>query len=100
MGKKYTEEDIRKAYTSGFYGRQDNNFEDLDTLIENYLESLKETPKEVETIPVTYGMIKQTVGWSRFCDVVGGNHYAINEWGHPDDSTIYRITKDQFDKLF
>ena len=46
---------------------------------------------EVETVPITYGQIKRTIGWSRFCDVTGGNHYAINEWGDYPDREIFDV---------
>lgn len=60
-----------------------------------------EEPKiEEPTIPVTYGMIKQTVGWSRFCDETKHNHYAINEFGDYDLTHIFHITKTQYEKLF
>ena len=44
------------------------------------------------TIPITFYQIK-TVGWSRYCDVTGGNHYAINEGYDPDDREIFNIKK-------
>lgn len=46
---------------------------------------------EVETVPITYGQIKRTIGWSRFCDVTGGNHYSINEWGEYQDREIFDV---------
>lgn len=53
-----------------------------------------------KTIPVTYAHIKATCGWNEFCDVTGGNHYAINEFGDYEDRHIFNITEEQFKKLF
>lgn len=47
--------------------------------------------EEEKTVPITYGLIKATVGWSRFCDVTGGNHYAIKEWGDYPDNEVFRV---------
>lgn len=49
----------------------------IATEISDYLESLK---VEEETIPVTIATIKNTCGWSRYCDVTGKNHYMLKEW--------------------
>jgi hypothetical protein len=100
MENKYTEEDLRKAYTKGFLDRQDNQFHDMDELLDEYIESLNPKPVEEKTIPITYGMIRGTVGWLKFCDVTGDNHYAVKEWGHPSDNEIYEITQEQYDELF
>jgi hypothetical protein len=52
-----------------------------------------------ELIPITYGFIKNTFGWRRFCDVTNHNHYAINERGEPDLNDTFNVTKEQLDKL-
>jgi hypothetical protein len=54
---------------------------DFDEWLDEYLK-----PKEVveKTVPITYGMIKNSCGWSRYCDVAGGNHYAVKEYGIGD----------------
>lgn len=47
--------------------------------------------EEVEaTIPVTLATIKNTCGWSDFCDVTGANHYALKEWTI-EDSEIFNV---------
>ena len=61
---------------------------------------IPEEKNEEPTIPVTYGMIKNTVGWSKFCDETNYNHYAINEFGDYDETHIFHITKTQYQKLF
>lgn len=59
----------------------------------------KSEEREENEIPITYGLIKATCGWSKFCDVTGKNHYAINEWGHYPDNEIFRIPESQAKKL-
>lgn len=44
-----------------------------------------------EIIPITFGLIKAKCGWSEFCDVTGGNHYAINEGWNPSDRDIIDV---------
>lgn len=51
--------------------------------------------EEEETVPITYGLIKATVGWSRFCDVTGKNHYAINEFGDYPMNEVFDIPLSQ-----
>lgn len=58
-----------------------------------------EPKEESKNIPVTYSYIKRNIGWSKFCDVTGGNHYAINEWGDYPDNEIFRVTESQAEKL-
>jgi hypothetical protein len=45
--------------------------------------------KEEKLIPITLGMIHATCGWSRYCDVTGGNHYMLNEWS-VEDTEIFK----------
>lgn len=54
-----------------------------------------DTEEEEETLPITYGLIKTKVGWSRFCDVTGKNHYAINEWGDYPMTEVFDIPLSQ-----
>lgn len=94
----YTEEDLKHAFTEGFFTRQDNSLVDLVEALNEYLESLKPKPKE-KTIPITYGLIKATCGWSRWCDVTDGNHYAIKEWGEFEPGETFYITESQAKQL-
>jgi len=55
--------------------------------------------KQLKTIPITYGLIKATCGWSKWCDVTDGNHYAINEWGDYPDNEVFYITESQAKQL-
>ena len=98
-----TEESLRLAFKAGVkWGVFMAVGEDFDAPPDEdeYIESLNPPAKEEEVIPVTYGMIKATCGWGKFCDVTGYNPYAIKEFGHPDDRTTYEIKKSEFDKLF
>lgn len=54
--------------------------------------------KEEVKIPITFYQIKK-VGWGKYCDVTGGNHYAINEGFSPKDSDIFYITEEQAKQL-
>jgi hypothetical protein len=96
---KELEEKLRHAFRAGsLYGSHDSYFD--APLDENeYIESLKPKKVKEELIPITYGFIKNTFGWSRFCDVTNHNHYAINERGEPDLNDTFNVTKEQLDEL-
>ena len=82
------------------YGSQewgDNIVDDICTLFE-YPTTTDIEEKEEKKIPITFYQIKK-VGWSKFCDVTGGNHYAINEGYSPEDSEIFYITEEQAKQL-
>lgn len=93
MEKLYTEEDLRKAYREGsvdsFEGITDETAERLENDFINIF--TKPVQEKEETVPVTFYAIKNKCGWSRYCDVTGGNHYAINEGYDPDDREIFDI---------
>lgn len=56
---------------------------------------IKEIAEGEKTIPISYGVIKASFGWSRFCEVTGGNPYAINEGYDPDDRELFDVTLKQ-----
>jgi hypothetical protein len=58
-----------------------------------------EPEEEEKEIPITYGLIKATCGWSKWCDVTNGNHYAINEFGDYEDREVFYITETQAKQL-
>lgn len=91
----YTEEDLRKAFKAGY--EQGSLQEAMNE--DEYIESLKPQPTEEKTIPITYGLIKATCGWSKWCDVTGGNHYAISGWGDFKDREVFYITESQAKQL-
>lgn len=64
-----------------------------------FFKILEKLYKSEETVSITYSLIKNTCGWSKFCDVTDHNHYAINEFGHPNDNQIYEIKLSHAKKL-
>ncbi len=92
--KKKLEKMLREAFQAGMEQGahlQAGNYFDAPLNEDEYIESLKNVSKEEEdTIPITYGLIKATCGWSSFCDITGNNHYAINGWGdYPSNEVFY-----------
>ena len=97
----YTEEDLREAFKAGSERGafdQAGSYFDAPLDEDEYIESLKPQPTE-KTIPITYGLIKATCGWSKWCDVTDGNHYAINEWGEFEPGETFYITESQAKQL-
>lgn len=84
----FTEDQLREAcqgmYDNGYhYGAGNYSPQPFD--LEEYIDELKNPkPVEEETVPITLGHIKRTCGWSKFCDVTGGNHYMLKEWSVSD----------------
>ena len=64
----------------------------------SYLDTDIEVEEEKD-IPVLFYTIKNKIGWSRWCDVVGGNHYAISEGFRIDDNEVFYCTKSQAENL-
>lgn len=99
--KTYTEEDLRSAYQQGF--NRANAIEGYPihyTLTEDeYIERLKSQKIQEKEIPITYGLIKASCGWSRFAEVCDKNVYAINEWGDYKPNEIFYITESQAKQL-
>ena len=53
----------------------------------------EEEPKE---IPITYGLIKATCGWSKFAETCNRNVYAVADFG---DREVFYITETQARQL-
>ena len=72
----------------------------VDEFIEEYIKD--NSPKEIveELIPITYSTIKNTCGWTKWCDVTNGEYWSIREFGEYDNNHILYCTKSQFQKLF
>lgn len=62
-------------------------------------EAIDQEIRDRECVPITYFQIKEGPGWSRYCDVTGGNHYALNEGFEPKDSEVFRIQRKHARKL-
>lgn len=58
-----------------------------------------EDEEEPKNVPVLYYTIKNSIGWSRWCDVTGGNHYALKEGYNPKDNEVFYCTPSQAIKL-
>lgn len=102
MKKKYTEEDLRKLVDlidESYRGVTRDNTNGSEILEDFLLNGFAEEKVEEKEIPITYGLIKATCGWSRFCDVTGGNHYAINEFGDYEANEVFYITESQAKQL-
>ena len=55
--------------------------------------------KEEKEIPITYGLIKATCGWSEFAEKTNRNVYTINEFGDYEDREVFYITESQAKQL-
>lgn len=100
--KTYTKEDLFKIaemIDDAYRPYTKDNVHAYNIIYDIIENGMPEEEVEEENIPITYGLIRNTFGWPKFCDVTGGNHYMVNEWGHPDDSTIYKITISQAKEL-
>lgn len=98
----YTEKDLRKLVgliDDSYRGVTRDNTNGSEILEDFLLNGFAKEIVEEKTIPITYGLIKATCGWSRFCDVTEGNHYAINEWGEFEIGEIFYITESQAKQL-
>lgn len=101
--KKYTEEDLRKAYKAGrLKGSTENNgyYSDIHLDEDEYIESLKEVViEESKEIPITYGLIKAKCGWSEFAEKTNRNVYAVKEFGDYPLNEVFYITESQAKEL-
>lgn len=55
--------------------------------------------EQEDEMPFTFWTIQKTVGWDRFCDVTGGNHYALNEGLRPNDNEIFWVKESHAKEL-
>lgn len=49
-------------------------------------------------LPITYGMIKATCGWSEFAELTNKNPYMVKEYGIGDNE-IFKVKKEHAKKL-
>jgi hypothetical protein len=100
--KKYTEEDLRKLIDmidEAYRPYTRDNVRGIEILDDFLKFGFAEEKEEEKTIPITYGLIKATCGWSKWCDVTGGNHYTINEWGDYPLNEVFYITESEAKEL-
>lgn len=81
-----------------------NDFETQMMRVEEWVETFVDTIEEEteqKEVPITYGLIKNTVGWAKFAEVTGKrkNIHAIKAWGDYPDHKIFSITEEQAEKL-
>lgn len=95
---EYTEKHLRLQEILQDYGNEEFGDCILDEICELFGHEL--TPIEEEKdVPVLFYTIKNKIGWSKWCDVVGGNHYAINEGYNPNDREVFYCTNSQAEEL-
>jgi len=102
MKKKYTEEDLRKLVDlidESYRGVTRDNINGSEILEDFLLNGFAEEKVEEKEIPITYGFIKATCGWSKFAEVTNRNVYVINEWGDYEANEVFYITESQAKKL-
>ena len=94
--KEYTD-DTENSYDDYISTKEyDSVIDAYNSVLEKLLQ--KELLPE-ELISVTYSLIKNTCGWSKFCDVTNNNHYAINGFGEFEPDRIFKIKKEDAKKL-
>lgn len=92
---KETHEKIREILKS--YGNEEYGDCIIDEICFTF--GYATTTDVEDTIPISYALIKRTVGWSAFCDVTGSNHYAVNEWGDYPDNELFHIKESHAKEL-
>ena len=102
MKKKYTEEDLRKLVDlidESYRGVTRDNTNGSEILEDFLLNGFAEEKVEEKEIPITYGLIKATCGWSEFAEKTNRNVYAINEFGDYEANEVFYITESQAKQL-
>ncbi len=97
----YTEEDLRKLaeLIDDAYRPYTTNNVEAHFIIDNFIQNGFEKPEEEKDVPVLFYTIKNKIGWSKWCDVTGGNHYALNEGYSPSDNEVFYCTESQAKEL-
>ena len=100
--KTYTEEDLNTLVNlidDAYRPHTRNNYLGIEILEEFLKNGGKETKTEEKEIPITYGLIKATCGWSKFAETCNRNVYAIKEFGDYEDREVFYITESQAKQL-
>ena len=98
--KKSLEDKLRDAFRAGrVKGLHGDNYFDAPLDEDEYIESLIPPKTKEKEIPITYGLIKATCGWSKFAETTDRNVYAINEFGDYEDREMFYITESQAKQL-
>ena len=102
MKKKYTEEDLRKLVDlidESYRGVTRDNTNGSEILEDFLINGFAEKKVEEKEIPITYGLIKATCGWSEFAEVTDRNVYTINDFGDYEANEVFYITESQAKQL-
>lgn len=96
--KEYTKKHLKLQSILANY---DCEFGDCitDEICELFGHKLTPNYEEEENIPILFYTIKNKIGWGKWCDVTGGNHYALNEGYSPSDNEVFYCTESQAKKL-
>ncbi len=94
--KKYTEEDLRKAFRAGGYYSDDvrtngNYCTELDE--DEFINGLKESAVEEDKISFTYAFLRRKLDWEDFCILTGTSVYAKREGYEIKDSEMFYIAE-------
>lgn len=95
---EYTEQHYRLQDILSKYGEEYGDCI-LDEICELFGNELTPAPEGEKDVPVLFYTIKNKIGWGKWCDVVGGNHYAIAEGFRIDDREVFYCTKSQAEEL-
>ena len=94
-----TEIDLRNAFKAGRTLGAHNSYMDAPLTEEEWIhEFFNPTIEPEKTYPVTFFSIVNSCGWSEFCDVTGGNHYAVKEFGI-EDREIFDVKESHAKRL-
>lgn len=95
----YTEKHLRLQEILQDYGNKEFGDCILDEICELFEHELTPEPKEEKDVPVLFYTIKNKIGWGKWCDVTGGNHWALNEGYSPSDNEVFYCTQSQAEEL-
>jgi hypothetical protein len=101
MKRDYSLEEMKSCFDAGMdLGRfvAMNNYFDKPLDFDEFIESINKVEVEEDTIPITLGHIRNTCGWSRYCDITGSNHYMLKEFS-VSDREIFDVKKSDAEKL-
>lgn len=89
--------EILIKYNNPEYG--DCIVDEICWLFGNYPNTNDVEPEKEKEIPITYGLIKATCGWSEFAEVCDRNVWAISEFGDYEPNEVFYITESQAKQL-
>jgi hypothetical protein len=101
--KTYTEEDMKAAYEAATDSASFDYMNDsIDQAVpfEEWLEDYNLPSEEsAQQLSFPWWLVKKTCNWSGWCDVTGGNHYAMQEFGELEKDHLLYCTKKEAEEL-